>query len=177
MCLGSAASIVTLSYIVKFLGESDGRYGFLMASLSFGGVVDSMLVNAPFIQKRLHLFSRAGTLFMGLLLLSVLLKPDYNALLGILFVSGMVSSIIMTYYSIEIYKLYEPSEIRFQFSKFSIISNVAQGISRPIGAFGDKILGPIYSLASIGGLFVSLSLLLNGMHCAQNRERNTSGIG
>lgn len=156
--LGSAASIITLSYIVNFLEANDSQYGFLMASISFGAVIGSSLLNVSFVQRNLEEFSKKGTLLMGLLLLTVLFKPGYFVLLGILFVSGVISSVIMTYYSIEIYRLYKPEEIRFQFAKFGVISNMAQGISRPIGGYVDKVFGAVNGLASAGAMFVLLAI-------------------
>lgn len=51
---------------------------------------------------------------MGLLLTSVIMKPDFIALMIVFIISGIISSLIMVFYSTRILQIYTMGEIRFK---------------------------------------------------------------
>ncbi|MEG0894679.1 MAG: hypothetical protein RSE93_03115, partial [Oscillospiraceae bacterium] len=93
----------------------------------------------------------------GILLLSVLLKPNAQVLGAILFVSGILSSLVMTYYGIQIYLNYSQETIKSKFAVFQICINSSSALSQPVGGVLEKVFGNIISISIMGVMFIIFS--------------------
>lgn len=94
---------------------------------------------------------------MGLLLTSVIMKPGFIALMIVFIISGIISSLIMVFYSTRILQIYTMGEIRFKLAEFTVYIQMAQGISQPIAGRFTNVFGPIHTLRLLGLCFLGLS--------------------
>lgn len=152
--IGGATSILTLEYIYGVLKESAVHYSFLMAAMSGGAFIGSFLGSLSLFRNKLKKISIGGTLLMGILLLSVLLRPNFEILLAILAVSGILSSLIMLYYSIELFIRSNNEKMRGEYAFFKNAVDFSQACSKPFGALVNSIMGCVYSIAAMGGVFM-----------------------
>ena len=104
--VGAAAGLLTLVYIFDVLKSSAFMYSLLMVASAIGAALGSLVVALPCVQKNLKLLSTIGIAIVGLLLFSVIFTPPFLVMLPILALSGFISSLAMTYYSIELFTYY-----------------------------------------------------------------------
>ena len=155
--LGGAASLLTISYVLNFLKANEITYSVLMAIMAIGSMIGSGLVNLPFFKNHAKALSSFCFLGNGLLFFLVLFHPGKYFLAGIFLFSGILSSLVMTYYAISIYLNYEQSQIKKKIALFTIAIDGSTSCSKPVGAFIQKQLGDVYSLAVMGVVFVLFS--------------------
>ena len=152
--IGGATSILTLEYIYGVLNESAIHYSLLNAAMASGAFIGSFLGSLPILNNSLKKVSIVGTVLMGILLFSVLLKPNYEVLMVILFISGIISSLIMIYYSMELFIRSSEEKMRGEYAFFRNAIDFSQASSKPFGALLNTIMGCIYSIAAMGGIFM-----------------------
>lgn len=154
---GGAASLLTLSYILTTLNSTAFYYSVLISALSFGGVIGSLLVNIPIIKKNLKKISTFGIFFVGMLLLLVVFNPKFMELLIILLMSGIISSVSMTYYTISLFTLYDQNDIRKKYNLMQLILQTATAVSKPFAGIIERMFGIIISfiICGIGFIFIA----------------------
>lgn len=157
--IGGTTSILTLSYIMEILHSTTMHYTILMSCMALGSIIGNMVINLPFIKSRLKFFSIISTLMMGFLLMLVIFKPGFIAMLMILTVSGFLSALVMIYYATEIYMRYTGDEIRVKYAYFQNSINLSTAVSKPVGGILSKEIGVITSLFFMGLVFVFTSPL------------------
>lgn len=155
--IGGATSLLTLSYVLNYLQVKEIVYTLLMALLSLGAMAGSALVNLKFFQKNSKMVSSICLFLDGVLLLSVLFKPNAQVLGGILFISGILSSLVMTYYAIQIYMSYPPQKIKTKYAIFEICINSSTALSKPFAGLVEKAFGNILSISLMGIVFILTS--------------------
>lgn len=160
--IGGTTSILTLSYIMETLRSSAMHYTILMSFMAFGSVLGNIVINLKFIKTRLKFVSIISTFLMGLLLMLVIFKPNFLAMLMILTISGFLSALVMIYYATEIYMRYNGDEIRVKYAYFQNSINLSTAASKPIGGLMSKEIGVMISLFVMGLVFI-LSIPLNGV--------------
>lgn len=153
--IGGATSLLTLSYVIDFLGESNFHYGILMSCLSIGSIIGSLLVNVSFIQKRLKIISSFATFLSGMLLLSVWFLPGFTLMAFILTFSGILGSLVMCYYSSELLIRYKPEEIRGKYALFQMTIDSSTTLSKPFAGALERYLNVIASLILMGFIFIT----------------------
>lgn len=154
---GGAASLLILSYILNTLHSTAFYYTILTVALSAGGVIGSLLVNIRPIKNNLKILSSLGMLCIGLLLFLVILKPAFTSLFIILFVSGIISSLGMTYYTINLFTLYTKNDIRKKYNLLQIGLKTSEALSKPFAGFIEKIFGVIiaFIICGVGFIFIA----------------------
>lgn len=152
--VGAAASLLTLVYIFNVLKSSAFMYSLLMVASAIGAALGSLVVALPFVQKNLKLLSTIGIAIVGLLLFSVIFTPPFLVMLPILALSGFISSLAMTYYSIELFTYYQQNVIRSKFALFQILLNVASCTANPLAGLSEQYFGIVNSFLICGGGFL-----------------------
>ena len=169
--VGGAVSILTLEYIYKVLHADAMQYSMLMSAMAFGGLVGSIIGGMPFTQIHLRKVSFICTMMMGGLLLAVVLKPVFGMLLVILLFSGILSALVMLYYSVELFNRSVEGEIRGQYAIFQNISDASSLVSKPFGGMLNQLVGCVRAISSMGIVF-----LLFGIYSfIKNTEFNENG--
>lgn len=153
--VGGAVSLLTLEYIYKVMNGSEMQYSILMSLMAVGSLIGSTLGGTIFAGKNLKVLSRVCTVVMGALLLSVILKPAFIVLAIILLISGIFSTLIMIYYSVELFTRNNTSNIRKQYAIFQNIIDVSNGVSKPFGAMINRVFGSVISITILGGVFIT----------------------
>lgn len=156
--VGGITSLLTLTYIVSILHLGEFQYSVLMSLMSLGSFIGSACALFPAIQKRLRAASAVSTALMGFLLLSVLCVPGFYPLCGICLVSGILSSVIMVFYSMEFYVQYDECEIRSASAYFEACTNISSMVAKPIAGFLERSVGAVWGLMSMGLLFSGLAV-------------------
>jgi MFS family permease len=157
--VGGAVSLLTLEYIYKVMNGSEMQYSILMSLMAVGSLIGSTLGGTIFAGKNLKVLSRVCTVVMGALLLSVILKPAFIVLAIILLISGIFSTLIMIYYSVELFTRNSTSNIRKQYAIFQNIIDVSNGVSKPFGAMINRVFGSVISITILGGVFITKGIL------------------
>lgn len=157
--VGGAVSLLTLEYIYKVMNGSEMQYSILMSLMAVGSLIGSTLGGTIFAGKNLKVLSRVCTVVMGALLLSVILKPAFIVLAIILLISGIFSTLIMIYYSVELFTRNNTSNIRKQYAIFQNIIDVSNGVSKPFGAMINRVFGSVISITILGGVFITKGIL------------------
>ena len=157
--VGGAVSLLTLEYIYKVMNGSEMQYSILMSLMAVGSLIGSTLGGTIFAGKNLKVSSRVCTVVMGALLLSVILKPAFIVLAIILLISGIFSTLIMIYYSVELFTRNNTSNIRKQYAIFQNIIDVSNGVSKPFGAMINRVFGSVISITILGGVFITKGIL------------------
>lgn len=154
---GGAASLLTLSYILDTLKSTAFYYSVLMSALSFGGVIGSLLVNIPIIKNNLKTISTIGLLIVGLLLLLVVFHPEFMGLLIILLISGIISSVSMTYYTISLFTICGQSDIRRKYNVMQLVLQISTAISKPFAGIIERMFGIIiaFIMCGVGFIFIA----------------------
>lgn len=160
---GGAASLLTLSYILNTLNLTAFYYSILISALSFGGVIGSLLVNIPIIKNNLNKISTLGILIVGILLLLVIFNPKFMGLLIILLISGIISSISMTYYTIRLFTLYTQNDIRKKYNLMQLFLQVSTAASKPFAGIIERMFGIIiaFIICGLGFIFIAPINYLN----------------
>lgn len=155
--VGGAASLLTMSYIFNVLNSTATMYSLLMVASAFGAAIGSFLVNVPFIKKNLKPISTFGIAGVGAILFLILLRPNFFVLLFILSLSSIMSSVAMTYYTIELYTYYQQNTIRTKLSFYQGLTQLSQASSKPISALGERYLGivPSFLICAVTMIFSS----------------------
>lgn len=151
---GGAASLLTLSYILNTLNSAAFNYAILMSALSLGSVAGSLLINIPSVKKNLKVISACGIAGVGGLLLCIFFKPDFLSLLAILTVSGVISSLSMTYYAISLFTLYNQSDIRKKYNLLQLTLQSSSALSKPAAGLIEKYFGITIAFAICGAGFI-----------------------
>lgn len=151
--VGGAVSILTLEYIYNILSADAMHYSALMSAMALGGVIGSAMGALPFVQCNLRKTSRFCTVIMGCILLSVMLKPGFAVLFCILIVSGILSSLIMLYYSVELFTRSKQDEMRGQYAIFQNIIDISSAASKPFGAVLNQLIGCVKAISTLGIAF------------------------
>ena len=157
MFAGGITSLLTLSYVMVILKLGEFQYSVLMSLMALGSFIGSFFALIPIIQQKLRMISGVSTCCMGLLLLSVLLVPEFYPMCGICLISGILSSMVMVFYSTELYQRYEQSEIRAASAYLEICTGATTMTAKPIAGFLEKMIGTIWGLACMGILFVIIT--------------------
>ncbi len=131
--IGGAVAILTLEYIYMIINADAMQYALLMSAMACGALLGSGLGGAPFTQNRLKQISYFCTLALGCLLMSVMFVPGFASLLGIIFISGTLSSLLMLYYSVELFMRCDQNDIRVQYAIFQNLINTSTAASKPFG--------------------------------------------
>lgn len=150
---GGAVSILTLEYIYNVLNADAMHYSALMSAMALGGLIGSAMGALSFVQRNLRKTSRFCTVIMGCMLLSVMLKPGFAALLCILIVSGILSSLIMLYFSVELFTRSKQDEMRGQYAIFQNVIDISSATSKPFGAALNQLFGCVKAISSLGIVF------------------------
>lgn len=151
--IGGATSILTLEYIYGILNADAFHYSVLMAAMALGGLIGNLAGVFQIFKNKLKAASFVCTLLMGVLLLSVLMKPGFYTLLIILTVSGTLSSVAMLYYSTELFIRSSSDRIRGEFAVFQNIIDVSSASAKPFGAAINKLIGCVYAITVMGVAF------------------------
>lgn len=151
--IGGAVSILTIEYIYNVLNADAIHYSALMSAMALGGLIGSVIGTLPFVQRNLRRISRFCTLIMGCVLLSVILKPGFAALICILIISGVLSSLVMLYYSVQLFIRSKQDEIRGQYAAFQNIIDISTAASKPLGAVANQLIGCIKAISLLGAVF------------------------
>ena len=152
--LGNGEKYIELLYIVNILKLGEFQYSILMAFMAFGGLIGSSVAMIPQIAVNIKQISSVSTFLMGMLLLTVIFIPEFGFMCGICIVSGTLSSLIMVYYSTELFVKCEESEIRSVSGHFGICMDMTEMVSKPIAGGLDRMVGPIISLVLMGVCFI-----------------------
>ncbi len=152
--IGGATSMLTLAYINDILRLNPFMYSLLMASNSAGGFIGNMAGAIEPIKKRLRRISLSSMFLVGCLLLSVLFRPAFIPMIGILFISGVLSALTMLYFATEIFMRYNQNEIREKYAYFSSAIDIAAAASKPFSGVVERLAGVVYSIAGMGLLFM-----------------------
>lgn len=158
--VGGATSILTLEYIYGILSADALQYSVLMTALSIGSLLGSIIGGLSFMKKSQRIVSLCSTICMGLLLLSVLLKPGFYILIGIMTISGILSALVMVFYSTELFLRSDSEQIRGNYVLFQNVVDISEAASQPFGALINRLIGCIYSMASMGLLFIISAISL-----------------
>ena len=150
MFVGGAASLLTMSYIFNILKSNATMYSLLMVASALGAAAGSFLVNVPVIKKNLKPISTFGIAGCGSLFFLILLRPDFLPLLSILFLSSIMSSVAMTYYSIKLFTYYQQNTIRTKSALLQSLTQLSESLSKPVSALGEQNLGIIPSFLICG---------------------------
>ncbi len=157
--IGGITSLLTLSYIINFLKAGEESYGILMALMSGGATIGSMLVNVKHLKEHKEIYSPFGIMLSGVLLLTVMFRPGIVPLGIILFVSGIISSFVMTIYAIEIYTMYTREEIKGKYAFFTLLIDSSTAGSKPSAGILEKYFGSIISIVIMGITFIGFSVV------------------
>ena len=98
---------------------------------------------------------------LGLLLLSVLFKPSFVYMIIILTISGVLSSVVMLYYATELFLRNSNENFRNSYIVFQNIIDSSNALSKPFGSIINSLIGCVYSIASLGIVFMVYGLRLN----------------
>ncbi|MEL3908440.1 MAG: MFS transporter [Treponemataceae bacterium] len=155
--VGGAASLLTMSYIFNVLQSTAIMYSILMAVSAVGSAVGSFLINVPIIKKNLKFISTLGIAGVGGIFFLILLHPTFPALIAILTISSVMSSVAMTYYAIELYIYYQQNTIRTKSALFQGVIQLAQAASKPLSALGESHFGivPSFLVCGVGMILCS----------------------
>ncbi len=156
--VGGIGSLLTLSYIVDILKLGNVEYGTCMSLMALGGIIGSSIATIKVVQAKIKSYSKYGLIFMGLLFVLILFKPNYYALLAILTISGALSTIIMVYYSTQLYFLYSADDVRGAYAYFQSLCDLSTAVSKPLGGLMQKAFGTIYSMLVVGLMFIITSI-------------------
>ena len=103
--------------------------------------------------------------------MAVVLKPVFGMLLVILLFSGILSALVMLYYSVELFNRSVEGEIRGQYAIFQNISDASSLVSKPFGGMLNQLAGCVRAISSLGIVF-----LLFGIYSfVKNIEFNENG--
>lgn len=158
--VGGAISILTLEYIYNIINADAMHYSVLMSAMALGGLIGSAMGALPLVQRNLRKTSHFCILIMGCMLLSVMLKPGFAALLCILIFSGILSSLIMLYYSVELFTRSKQDEMRGQYAIFQNIIDISSAISKPFGAVLNQLIGCVKAISSLGIVFFIIGVAM-----------------
>ena len=158
--LGGSISILTLEYIYKVINADAMQYSMLMSAMAMGSLIGSALGGISFAQRHLRKISHLCTVVMGCLLLSVILKPGFVVLVGILAISGVLSALVMLYYSVELFLRSTQDRMREQYAVFQNITDISSAASKPFGAVMNQLLGCVKAISFLGVFFLITGLCL-----------------
>lgn len=155
--IGGATSILTLEYIYGVLKADAFHYSVLMTAMAIGGLLGNAAGALPVFRGKLKRLTVVCIALMGILLMSVLLRPGFIVLTGILVVSGILSSLAMLYFASELFMRSSNEDIRQEYAVFQNIIDLSGTAAKPFGAFMNNIIGCVYSIAAMGGCFLGAS--------------------
>ena len=167
---GGATSILTLEYIYGVLQADAFHYSVLMTAMAVGGLAGNAVGALPVFRGKLKKLTAVCIGLMGILLMSVLLRPGFLVLTGILVVSGLLSSLAMLYFASELFMRSSNEEIRQEYAVFQNIMDLSGTAAKPFGAAVNNIIGCVYSIAAMGGCFLGASAFFGRLYM---KDKNT----
>ena len=162
--IGAATSILTLEYIYGVLKADAFHYSVLMTAMAIGGLLGNAAGALPVFRGKLKRVTVVCIALMGILLMSVLLKPGFIVLTGILVVSGILSSLAMLYFASELFMRSSNEDIRQEYAVFQNIIDLSGTAAKPFGALMNNIIGCVYSIAAMGGCFLGASAFFGRLY-------------
>ncbi len=168
--IGGATSILTLEYIYGVLQADAFHYSVLMTAMAVGGLAGNAVGALPVFRGKLKKLTAVCIGLMGILLMSVLLRPGFLVLTGILVVSGFLSSLAMLYFASELFMRSSNEEIRQEYAVFQNIMDLSGTAAKPFGAAVNNIIGCVYSIAAMGGCFLGASAFFGRLYM---KDKNT----
>lgn len=159
LLIGGITSMLTLSYMLDILMLQEIQYSVLMSLMSLGSVVGGALVMNKKIRPLLSKITFVATVMMAFLLGTAIFVPGFFAMCAICLTSGILSSMIMVYYSIRLYMISTQEDIRETMGWFDISSQLTSIVSKPTAGIMVRFLNAAQGIAIMGAVFLLSSPL------------------
>lgn len=158
--IGGTVSILTIEYIYKVISGDTLQYSVLMSAMALGASLGNLIGVIPFVSQHMRNTSNAAVILLGMLLLSVLFRPQFAVMAVILTLSGILSSIVMLRYATELFVRNSDGELRDGYLAFQNTIDSSNALSKPFGSCMNSVLGCVTSIAALGCVFIVFGMRL-----------------